>query len=84
MCDVVDTILIMLETTSDDFVSGLPTLVLPEPYMLVVPMKTKHTENGLFSAAFKVKQDLCGGVFTPSQEGAFKHLTNALRTSENG
>jgi len=27
LCDVVDTILIMLETTTDDFVSGIPTLV---------------------------------------------------------
>ena len=51
VCDELDTLVVMDQITRDALESGLPGLVLPEAYMLVVPTGDKHDEDGVFKEA---------------------------------
>jgi len=45
------TLVVMDQITRDALESGVPGLVLPVPYMLVVPTGDKHDEDGVFKEA---------------------------------
>ena len=77
LCDVAGAILIMDETTRDDFASGFPGVELPASHMLAVPKETGHWERAVLDAAAALKKDLVrqSEVLTPAQADAFRNCT---------
>ncbi len=71
VCDELDTLVVMDQITRDGFESGIPGLVFPEVYMLVVPMVAKHDEEGLFEEAHTLKKEISRVALLPAQDRVF-------------
>jgi hypothetical protein len=71
LCDELCTLVVMDQITRDGFASGIPSLVFPEAYMLVVPTDAKHYEDGLFKEDHRVKKELSRVVLPPAQDRVF-------------
>ena len=80
LCDVAGAILIMDETTRDDFASGFPGVELPASHMFVVPKETGHWERTAIDSAVPLKRDLLrqSEILTPAQAHAFRKCTLKL------
>jgi hypothetical protein len=58
----------MDQVNRDGFESGIPGLVFPEAYMLVVPMGAKHDEEGLFEEVHTLKKELSRVALLPTAQ----------------
>ena len=75
VCVETGTIVIMDQVTHDALETGVPGLVFPEEYMLVVAECERHAEENLFKAAHALKKDLSRGVLSPARERVFRECT---------
>ncbi len=61
-----------------------PSLVFPEPYILVVPTDTTNYEDGLFKEAHRVKKKLSRVVLPPARHRVFTDCRMMIVVMDEG
>ena len=72
MCDELDFVLIMDQTTHNGWVVGFPRINLPD-VIHVVPSETRHTEKDLYVVTVKHKTEICKWSPTVAETSVFRN-----------